>query len=131
MAVMLRPPCDEGVALGAPAAAVCGRSVRPWVLAATILGSSLAFIDGTVVTVALPVIQQAFAGTVADVQWIVESYAPPGGPAVQARCRRILRRRVSPDHDGVGRHGPPERAVLVAADRGARKSKGGVMACGR
>ena len=47
---------------------------RPWVLAATILGSSLAFIDSTVVNVALPAIQANFHATVVDVQWVVESY---------------------------------------------------------
>ena len=46
-----------------------------WVLAATILGSSLAFIDGTVVNVALPALQAALHATLADVQWVVESYA--------------------------------------------------------
>lgn len=45
------------------------------VLAATILGSSMAFIDGTVVNVALPALQTAFHASVADVQWVVESYA--------------------------------------------------------
>jgi len=45
------------------------------VLAATILGSSMAFIDGTVVNVALPALQNAFHASVADVQWVVESYA--------------------------------------------------------
>ena len=47
----------------------------PWVLAATILGSSMAFIDGTVVNVALPVLQTALKATVGDVQWVVEAYA--------------------------------------------------------
>jgi EmrB/QacA subfamily drug resistance transporter len=46
-----------------------------WVLVAAILGSSLAFIDGTVVNVALPTIQRALNATVADAQWVVESYA--------------------------------------------------------
>jgi EmrB/QacA subfamily drug resistance transporter len=46
-----------------------------WILAATILGSSMAFIDGTVVNVALPAIQQSFHSTGSDVQWVVESYA--------------------------------------------------------
>src|SRR3954471_14611417 len=46
-----------------------------WILAATILGSSMAFIDGTVVNVALPVLQSALGATVAQVQWVVESYA--------------------------------------------------------
>ncbi len=47
----------------------------PWILAATILGSSMAFIDGTVVNVALPALQTALHATLADVQWVVESYA--------------------------------------------------------
>ena len=47
----------------------------PWILAATILGSSMAFIDGTVVNVALPAIQSALHAKLADVQWVVESYA--------------------------------------------------------
>lgn len=46
-----------------------------WVLAATILGSSIAFIDGTVVNVALPVIQTDLNVTTSDVQWIVEAYS--------------------------------------------------------
>jgi EmrB/QacA subfamily drug resistance transporter len=45
------------------------------VLATTILGSSLAFIDGTVVNVALPALQREFGATVTDVQWVVEAYA--------------------------------------------------------
>jgi EmrB/QacA subfamily drug resistance transporter len=44
-------------------------------LAATILGSSMAFIDGTVVNVALPALQKSLDATVLDVQWVVESYA--------------------------------------------------------
>jgi len=47
----------------------------PWILAATILGSSMAFIDGTVVNVALPALQLDLRATLADVQWVVESYA--------------------------------------------------------
>lgn len=45
------------------------------VLAATILGSSMAFIDGTVVNVALPALQSALHASISDVQWVVESYA--------------------------------------------------------
>ena len=47
---------------------------QAWVLAATILGSSMAFIDGTVVNVALPALQSSLHATVVDVQWVVESY---------------------------------------------------------
>lgn len=45
-----------------------------WILAATILGSSMAFIDGTIVNVAAPRFQSAFQATVVDVQWVIESY---------------------------------------------------------
>jgi EmrB/QacA subfamily drug resistance transporter len=47
----------------------------PIVLAATILGSSMAFIDGTVVNVALPALQNAFHASLSGVQWVVEAYA--------------------------------------------------------
>ena len=47
---------------------------RRWVLAATILGSSMAFIDGSVVGIALPVLQQTMGATISDVQWVVEAY---------------------------------------------------------
>ena len=46
-----------------------------WILIATILGSSMAFIDGTVVNVALPAVQAALHATASDLQWVVESYA--------------------------------------------------------
>ena len=46
-----------------------------WVLLATILGSSLTFIDGTVVNVALPVLQSKLDANVTDVQWVIEGYA--------------------------------------------------------
>ena len=45
------------------------------VLAATILASSMAFIDGTVVNVALPALQRDLDATAIDVQWVVEAYA--------------------------------------------------------
>jgi len=47
---------------------------EPWVLAATILGSSMAFIDSTAVNVALPALQTHLGATVAQVQWVVEAY---------------------------------------------------------
>jgi EmrB/QacA subfamily drug resistance transporter len=45
-----------------------------WTLAATILGSLMAFIDGTVVNVALPVLQSDLHATITDAQWIVNAY---------------------------------------------------------
>src|SRR5439155_26216121 len=68
-------PCDEGIIKTRPAAAPCARGSEPWILAATILGSSMAFIDGTVVNVALPALQANLNATVRDVLWVVEAYA--------------------------------------------------------
>jgi EmrB/QacA subfamily drug resistance transporter len=67
-------PCD-GIATGSTGAEnLCRTNARPWILAATILASSMAFIDGTVVNVALPSLQASLHATVVDVQWVVESY---------------------------------------------------------
>ena len=70
----MKQPCDEAVVRSGSANARRTRQSRAWVLAATILGSSMAFIDGTVVNVALPVLQSSLHATVVDVQWVVESY---------------------------------------------------------
>jgi EmrB/QacA subfamily drug resistance transporter len=70
----MRPPCDEVVIRSGSTDSPCGRESGPWVLAATILASSMVFIDGTVVNVALPALQSTFHATVVDVQWVVESY---------------------------------------------------------
>lgn len=70
-----KQPCDEGVILATSDTNPCAKTSQPWVLAATILGSSMAFIDGTVVNVALPALQADLNATVVDVQWVVESYA--------------------------------------------------------
>lgn len=71
---LLRPPCDEGVISGKKAATPCGKKQRRWTLIATILGSSMVFIDGTVVNVALPALQTNLNASVTDVQWVVEAY---------------------------------------------------------
>src|SRR5690242_48322 len=68
-------PCDRGVAHGTPGVGDAPPRSRPWILAVTILGSSMVFIDGTVVNVAIPKIQVQFNTSAADVQWAVESYA--------------------------------------------------------
>src|SRR3989442_716490 len=50
-------------------------SHRRWTLAATIIGSSLTFVDATVVNVALPALQSDLHATITDVQWVIEAYA--------------------------------------------------------
>src|SRR5258708_7980842 len=74
MVGVTQTPCDAGVIRSAPAAAGCAERAKPWVLAATILGSSLAFIDGSVVNVALPAIQTDLAVSLRGVQWIANGY---------------------------------------------------------
>src|ERR1700757_69032 len=72
---LVRSPCDEGVINARKAATTpCGKLQRRWTLASTILGSSMVFIDGTVVNVALPALQTNLNATVTDVQWVIEAY---------------------------------------------------------
>src|SRR5260370_18394107 len=83
MSHILKPPCDEGIIQCAPYVAAAReplakdrqRSIGTWVLVATILGSSMAFIDGTVVNVALPVLQTDLNPTTSEVQLVSEPYA--------------------------------------------------------
>jgi MFS family permease len=70
----MKQPCDEGVVLSGKPVSPCGLQAQPWILAATILASSMAFIDSTVVNVALPALQSSLQATVVGVQWVVESY---------------------------------------------------------
>jgi len=88
MSHIVKPPCDEGVIQTAPEShpnmlkgatsatfSSTQKHVGTWVLVATILGSSMAFIDGTVVNVALPVLQIELHATATEVQWVVEAYS--------------------------------------------------------
>jgi EmrB/QacA subfamily drug resistance transporter len=68
-------PCDDGVIRSGQAGVPARGAAERWVLAATILGSSMAFLDGTAVNVALPALQAQLGATVAEVQWVVEAYA--------------------------------------------------------
>src|SRR5438034_8282152 len=75
MWAVLREPCDESLIRSRPATAPCSKSRGRWVLTATILASSMAFIDGTVVNVALPALQTNLNATIVDVQWVIEAYS--------------------------------------------------------
>jgi EmrB/QacA subfamily drug resistance transporter len=69
----IKSPCEESaVRVNQGAVQPC---TGPWVLTATILASSMAFIDGTVVNVALPAVQTALHASGTDIQWVVEAYA--------------------------------------------------------
>jgi EmrB/QacA subfamily drug resistance transporter len=71
-----RPLAPEGRAARPTAAGAvpCAEASRPWVLAATILASAMAFIDGSVVTIALPVLQRELGAGLAALQWVVNGY---------------------------------------------------------
>src|SRR5438093_13451321 len=75
MLTSIREPCDEGVIHSRPASAPCSKFAGRWVLVATTLASSMAFIDGTVVNVALPALQANLNATIVDVQWVIEAYS--------------------------------------------------------
>ncbi|MDB5762642.1 MAG: transporter [Herminiimonas sp.] len=75
MSLSTASPCDEGVIQGTSADFPCSPSARPWILLTAILASSMVFIDGTVVNVALPALQHEFNATAANAQWVIESYA--------------------------------------------------------
>jgi EmrB/QacA subfamily drug resistance transporter len=63
----MRPAVDEPLRYRSPA----GR----WVLLATVLGSSLAYIDATVVNIALPAIGRDLDADAAGLQWTINGYA--------------------------------------------------------
>ena len=77
MISQIKQPCDEAVVHSAPETETANDSsaAGKWILAATIIASSMTFIDGTVVNVALPVLQEKLNANQAQAQWIVESYA--------------------------------------------------------
>lgn len=65
-------PNDTAASTGKPAEP--SRLRRGLILATTVLGSSLAFIDGSVVNVALADMQSDLGASVGDLQWIANSY---------------------------------------------------------
>src|SRR5262245_41549772 len=75
MVGFIRPPCDAGVIKATPAFDPALSQRRKWLtLVATIVGSSMAFLDGSVVNIALPAIQQALHADAAATQWIINAY---------------------------------------------------------
>jgi EmrB/QacA subfamily drug resistance transporter len=71
----MKQPSDEAAIRSRPAVACCQPDAAAWILTATILASSMTFIDGTVVNVALPALQSSLGATVIDAQWVIESYS--------------------------------------------------------
>src|SRR5881392_1065392 len=75
MLTSIQEPCNESVIRSRFASAPCSKIAGRWVLVATTLASSMAFIDSTVVNVALPALQANLNATIVDVQWVIEAYS--------------------------------------------------------
>jgi EmrB/QacA subfamily drug resistance transporter len=74
LTIYAKSPCEEAAIQSTRAAQDCAASVKPWVLVATILASSIAYIDESVVNVALPAIETELQTSVAVIQWLVNAY---------------------------------------------------------
>ncbi len=78
MAQPFIPPCQRGIIEAQPYTRALGQEIAPqrrrMVLAACILASSMAFIDGSALTVALPKLRAALGADFAAVQWVLNGY---------------------------------------------------------
>jgi len=74
MMSVVRPPGDETSVRAAPETPGCASHAKRWVLIATILGSGTAFLEASVINVALPAIQDAFSASVPQLQGIGTAY---------------------------------------------------------
>ena len=78
MSAAILPSCDRGLAQASPPDGGAGRVAHPrMILATTVLASSLAFIDGSVVNVGLPSIARSFPTHAISLSWIVSGYLLP------------------------------------------------------
>ena len=93
-----RPICPDGqAALTGTSTSPCLAASRPFILAATILASAMGFIDGSVVTIALPSIERDLAAPFETIQWVVNGYTLTLGSIILiggASGDRYGRRRV-------------------------------------
>ncbi|MGH8428415.1 MAG: MFS transporter [Gammaproteobacteria bacterium] len=69
-----RQPCDDSRAEMVGQVFPCAKRDKPWILATAILGSSLAFIESSVVNLALPAIQSNLGATSTNLQWVINAY---------------------------------------------------------
>jgi EmrB/QacA subfamily drug resistance transporter len=69
------PACEIGVVRSTKPSALCRPDSRPWVIAAASLGSGMAFLDSTVMNVALPALQAELGASAREVQWSYGAFA--------------------------------------------------------
>ena len=75
MGIIGKPPAVTPGAEPHPQSAKSDKVTGYWVLAATILGASMGYIDGTAINVALPALQEQLHATIVEMQWVIEAYA--------------------------------------------------------
>lgn len=74
MMSVVRPPADEALVSAAPDTPGCASHAKSWVLFAATLGSGVAFLEASVINVALPAIQDDLAASVPELQGIATAY---------------------------------------------------------
>ena len=74
MANLKSQPCAAEVIRATRGRDTGARRDKTWVLAAAVLGSTMAFVDESVVNVALPKIEVALGTTLAAMQWVINAY---------------------------------------------------------
>lgn len=97
MSLFPRGPCEDGQVRAVAADQPLSPGRKRWVLVATVLGSSLTFIDGSALGVALPSIQRDLGAGPAATQWVSNAYLLTLGALVLiggAAGDRFGRRRV-------------------------------------
>jgi EmrB/QacA subfamily drug resistance transporter len=67
-------PCDEGTIRAVRGTSTCLEGQKRWVLVVTILASTMAYVDESVVNVALPAIESDLATSAVVIQWLVNAY---------------------------------------------------------
>ena len=80
MSAAILPSCDRGMAeRGVPTSDKSASAHPRMVLATTVLASSLALVDGSLINVGLPAIARSFANHTISLSWIVSGYLLPLG----------------------------------------------------
>ena len=113
-------PCDEGVIRSTRPSALCRPASRPWVIAAASLGSGMAFLDSTVLNVALPAVQADLGASAREVQWSLRSIRPGAlrAPARRGYPGRPLREAASSSSSARRSSAPPRVWCALAPGTG-------------
>jgi EmrB/QacA subfamily drug resistance transporter len=67
-------PCASEVIQSTHAAPGRGRRDKTWILSVAVLGSTMAYVDESVINVALPNVERDLHSTFASMQWVINAY---------------------------------------------------------